>query len=86
MSALQSKVGMEVEVFAEGVQGEDEGGMGIGQVEGGAEVFGEALVGEGAEAFEEGAVALEIRAEHFGQGQDVMAVRHGGEGRGLRTR
>jgi hypothetical protein len=44
-------MGMEVEVFAEGVEGEDDGWMGVGQVEGGAEEFGEALVGEGAEGF-----------------------------------
>ena len=58
---------MEVEVFAEGVEGEDESGMGGGEIEGGAEVFGETLVGQGAEGFEEGAVALEARAEHFGK-------------------
>ena len=34
-------------------------------------------VGEGAEAFEEAAVTLEIGAEHFRNGQDVMAVGHG---------
>ena len=73
---------MEVEVFAEGVEGEDESGMGGGEIEGGAEVFGETLVGQGAEGFEEGAVALEIRAEHLGQGQDVMAVGHGREDAG----
>jgi len=34
------EVGMKVEVFAEGVEGEDEGGLGVGQAEGGAEVPG----------------------------------------------
>ena len=67
---------MEVEVFAEGVEGEDESGMGGGEIEGGAEVFGETLVGEGAEAFEQAAVALEIGVEHFGERQAVMAVGH----------
>jgi len=50
------EVGMEVEVFTKGVEGEDESGLGIGQVEGGAEVCGEALVGEGAEAFDSNAL------------------------------
>ena len=36
-------------------------------------------MGEGAEALEEVAVALEIGAEHFGDGQDVVAVGHGGQ-------
>ena len=86
-------MGMEVEVFAKGVQGEDDGGVeGIEPPphpvplprwergrSGGTEVFGEALVGEGAEAFEQAAVTPEIGAEHFGDGQDVMAVRHGSE-------
>ena len=76
------EVRVEVEVFAEGVQGEDEGGLGVGEAEGGAEVFGEALVGSGAEVFEEAAVALEIGAEHFGDGQDVMTVGHGREDAG----
>ena len=44
---------------------------------GGADVFGEALVCQGAEAFEEPAVTLEIGAEHFRNRQDVMAVGHG---------
>ena len=34
-------------------------------------------MGEGAEALEEVAVALEIGAEHFWDGQDVVAVGHG---------
>jgi hypothetical protein len=59
---------MKVEVFAQGVEGEDKGGMGVGQAEGGAEVGGEALMGEGAQAFEESAVALETGPQHFGQG------------------
>lgn len=50
--------------------------MGRGR-NGGTEVFGEALVGQGAEAFEEAAVALEIGVEHFRDCQDIMAVWHG---------
>ena len=59
-------------------------------VQDGAEVFGEAFVGQGAEAFEQVAVALEVGAQHFGNGQDIMPVRHRGHdlvedkpGRGL---
>ena len=76
------EMGMEVEVFAKGVQGEDDGGVGVAPAKGSTEIFGEALVGEGAEAFEQAAVTLEIGAEHFGKGQDVMAVGHGGEDAG----
>ena len=73
------EVGMEIEVFAEGVEGHDDAGDALGAGQGGAEVFLEAFMGEGAEALEEVAVALEIGAEHFGDGQDVVAVGHGGE-------
>ena len=76
------EMGMEVEVFAKGVQGEDDGGVGVAPAKGSTEVFSEALVGEGAEGFEQAAVTLEIGAEHFGKGQDVMAVGHGGEDAG----
>jgi hypothetical protein len=76
------EVGMKVEVFAKGVEGEDDGGVSVGPTEGGAEIFGEALVSEGAKAFEQAAVTLEIGAEHFGNGQDVMAVGHGGKDAG----
>lgn len=71
-----------LEIFAKGVEGEDERGVGVRPAEGGTEVFGEALVSESAEVFEQGAVALEIGAEHFGQGQDVMAVGHGSKDAG----
>ena len=70
-------VGVEIEVFAEGVEGHDDAGDALGAGQGGAEVFLEAFMGEGAEALEEVAVALEIGAEHFGDGQDVVAVGHG---------
>jgi hypothetical protein len=72
-------VGMEVEVFAEGVQGHDHARYAFGAVERRAEVFGNALVGQGAELFEEAAMALEIGPEHFRDGQDVMTVRHWGQ-------
>ena len=67
---------MEVEVFAKSMQGENKGGLGVGLIRRGAEVFGETLVGEGAEALEQAAVALEIGVEHFGERQAVMAVGH----------
>jgi len=37
-------MGMEVEVFAEGVWGEDDSRDAFGAIQGGAEVFGQALV------------------------------------------
>lgn len=72
-------VGMEVEVFAEGVERHDDAGDAFGAVQGGAEVLGEALMREGAKAFQEAAVALEVRAEHARDGQDVVPVRHGSQ-------
>ena len=46
------------------------------------EVFGKALAGDVAELLEQGAVALEIAAQHLGNGQDVMAMRDRGEDAG----
>jgi hypothetical protein len=70
-------VGMEVEVFAKGVQGEDDAGDAFWAVQGGAQVFGQALVSQGAEPLEEMAVALEIGPQHLWDGQDVMTMRNG---------
>ncbi len=70
-------MGMEVQVFAEGMKGQDDAGDAIGAVQGGAEVLGQALVGQGAEPLEEVAMALEVRPQHSGHGQDVVPVGHG---------
>jgi len=42
--------------------------------QGRAKVFGEALVGQGAEPLKQAPMALEIGPEHFGDGQDIVAV------------
>ena len=70
-------VRVKIQVFAKGVQGEEEGGDALGEVEGGAEEFGDGLLGEGAQPLQEAAMALEVRSEKFGQGQDDMAVGNG---------
>jgi hypothetical protein len=70
-------MGREVEVFAEGMESEDDAGDALRAVQGGAQVVSEGLLRQSTEVFEEVAVALEIGAEHFGNGQDVMAVGHG---------
>ena len=69
---------MEIKVFAKGVQRHDDARNALGAVQGGAEVFGQALMGQGAEPLEQPAVALEVGAQHSGNGQDVVPVRHRG--------
>ena len=71
-------VGVEIKVFAKGVQRHDDARNALGAVQGGAEVFGEAFVGQGAEALEQVAVALEVGAQHSRDGQDIMPVGHRG--------
>ena len=56
----------------------DDAGNALGAAQGGAEVFREAFVGEGAEAFEQVAVALEVGAQHSRDSQDIMPVRDRG--------
>ena len=56
-------VGVEIKVFAKAVQRQDHARHGVGAVQGRAKVFGEALVGQGAEPLEQGPVALEIGAQ-----------------------
>ena len=67
-------VGMKIEVFAKGVEGENDGWMRLGFTECRTEIKGEALMGCGAEMFEERTVPLEISAEHLRQGEDVVPV------------
>jgi hypothetical protein len=67
---------MKVEIFAKGVEGEEDAGHACGAVQGGAQIFGEAFLGQRAEPLEQVAMALEKRAEYFGDGQGVMAVGH----------
>ncbi len=67
-------VGMKIEVFAKGVEGENDGWMRLGFTECRTEIKGEAMMGCGAEMFEERTVPLEISAEHLRQGEDVVPV------------
>ena len=65
---------MKIEVFAKGVEGENDGWMRLGFTECRTEIKGEALMGCGAEMFEERTVPLEISAEHLRQCEDVVPV------------
>lgn len=67
---------MEVEVFAKGVNGHDDARDALGQAERGALELGEAGVGDAAQFFDEPAMKPEIRAQHFGNGERQMPVRH----------
>ena len=58
-------VGMKIEVFAKGVEGENDGWMRLGFTGSGTEIKGEALMGCGAEMFQERTMPLEISAEHL---------------------
>jgi hypothetical protein len=64
------------EVFAEGVNAHDYARNALGQVQSRAQILGEAFAGEGAQVFQEAAVALEVGPQHFRKGQDVRAMRH----------
>jgi hypothetical protein len=67
-------VGMKIEVFAKGVEGENDGGMRLGFAECGAQIKRETLMGCSAEMLEERAVPLKIGAEHLRQSEDVVPV------------
>lgn len=67
-------VGVEVEILAEGVEGEEEGRASARQSQGGAKKLGQRLLRDGTEAPEEGAIAAKERAQYFGQGEDDVTV------------
>jgi hypothetical protein len=71
------EVGMEVEVLAEGVDGHDDAGQAVGQVEHGALIVGQALVGDAAHILEQIPVVAKVDPQHFGQGKGEMPVGHG---------
>ena len=68
---------MEVEVFAEGMNGHDDAGRALGQPERGAMELGQAAVGDAAEFLDEPAMKSEIRTQHLGDREREMPVRHG---------
>ena len=71
------EVRVEVEVFAEGVDGHDAAGRALGQAQRGAMELGQAPVGDAAEFLDEPAMKSEIRAQHLGDREREMPVRHG---------
>ena len=62
-------VRMEVEVFAETVKGQEEGGAAFREIEGGPEGGGDRLLGEGAQAFQEASIPVECGPEQLGQSE-----------------
>ena len=71
------EVRVEVEVFAEGMNGHDDAGRALGQPERGAMELGQAAVGDAAEFLDEPAMKSEIRAQHLGDSERQVPVRHG---------
>jgi hypothetical protein len=65
---------VEVEIFAKGVEREEEGRSAFGEAQGRAEDGGDGLLGDGAEALEETAMAMEEGPQELRQGQDEMPV------------
>ena len=70
------QVGVEVQILAEGVNGHDDAGDAFGQAQARAQKLDQALVGDAAEVFEQIAVVAEVRAEHLGDAEHEMPVRH----------
>ncbi len=68
------KVGVKVEILAEGVDGHDDAGQAVGQIEHGALILGQALVGDPAQVFEQVAVVTEVNSQHLGQGEGEVPV------------
>ena len=66
-AASACRWGVKVEVLAEGVKREKEGGLAFGQVEGGAVQIGDWFLGDGAQTFEEAAMSTKAGAQEFGQ-------------------
>lgn len=70
------EVGVEVEVFAEGIDGHHDAGDALGQAQRGALELGQAVVGDAAEFLDEPAVEAEVGAQHLGDREGQMPVRH----------
>ena len=68
---------MEIQVLAEGVNGHDDAGDAFWHsAQARAQKLDQALVGDAAEIFEQIAVVAEVRAEHLGDAEHEMPVRH----------
>jgi len=74
------EVRVEVEVFAEGVDGHDDAGRALGQAERGALELGQAAVGDAAEFLDEPAMEPEVGPQHLGDRERQVPVRHRREG------
>ena len=70
----QVQMGMEVEVFAEGVNGHDDAGHALRLFQGDAHDITDTLLGDAAEVFEQIAVVPEIRTQHLRDGEGHVAV------------
>ena len=70
------QVGVEVQILAEGLNGHDDAGDAFGQAQARAQKLDQALVGDAAEVFEQIAVIAEVWAEHPGDAEHEMPVRH----------
>jgi len=68
------QVGVKVEVLAEGVDRHDDAGQAVGQVERGAQVVEQALVGQAAQVLEQVTVEAEVRAQPFGRLRDSVIL------------
>jgi hypothetical protein len=71
------EVGVEVEVFAEGMNGHDDARRALGQAECGALELGQAGVGDAAEFLDEPTMKAEVGAQHLRDREGQMPVRHG---------
>ena len=71
------EVWVEVEVFTERVDDLDNARPAIGHLEGGELELGQGAVGNEAEFLDEPAMKSEIRAQHLGDREREMPVRHG---------
>ena len=70
------QVGVEIQILAKGVNGHDDTGDAFGQAQARAQKLDQALVGDAAEVFEQIAVVAEVWAEHLGDAEHEMPVRH----------
>jgi hypothetical protein len=75
-------VGMEIEVFAKGMECDDDAGHTSREVQRRAQVLGQAFLGQAAEVFEQYAMAVEIGAQHPANGQDYKSATPSGVFRG----
>jgi hypothetical protein len=69
------QMGVEIHALAERVDGHDDAGLAVGQVQGGAQVFEQALVRKVTQVLEQVAVEAEVGTQHLGDTEGEMPVR-----------